>query len=106
MRQRGKFFAGNLLDNQSVAIALTAQTGDRHFSERKRDLRGISKAKGSIWCNFRLRTICHRRSSDLERKKAPYERYGEAGERFLRNKPGIFAHRTIGNEIVPSRTPA
>jgi hypothetical protein len=59
--QRREFLAGNFFNNQSVTIALTAQTGDRHPAHRKRDLHGISKAQRSIRRNFRLRSICHRR---------------------------------------------
>jgi hypothetical protein len=61
MSQRGKFLAGNLLNYQSVAIALTAQTRDRHSAHRKCDLHGIGKAKRRVWCNFRLPSICHQR---------------------------------------------
>jgi hypothetical protein len=61
MRQRREFRAGNFLNNQSASITLTAQTGDRHPAHRKRDLHGISKAKRGIRCNFRLRSIYHRR---------------------------------------------
>jgi hypothetical protein len=59
--QRSKLLAGNLFNYQSIAIALTSQTRDRHPAQRKCDLHGISKAKRSIWRNFSLRSICHRR---------------------------------------------
>jgi hypothetical protein len=61
MSQRSKFLAGNPLSYQSVAIALTAQTRDRHSAHRKCDLHGIGKAKRRVGCNFRLRSIGHRR---------------------------------------------
>jgi hypothetical protein len=65
MRQRREFLAGNFLNNQSVPVALTSQTRDRHSAHRKRDLHGISKAQRSIPCNFGSRSICHRRFSEL-----------------------------------------
>jgi len=55
--QRREFLAGNFLDNQSITIALTSQTRNCHSSQRKRDLHGVGKAQGSIWCDFRSRSI-------------------------------------------------
>jgi hypothetical protein len=60
--QRRKFLAGNLFNYQSVAITLTSQARDRHSAHRKRDLHGITKAKRRIRCNFRLRSVRHRRA--------------------------------------------
>jgi hypothetical protein len=60
--QRSKFFAGNLLNHQSVAIALASQARYRHSSHRKCDLHGISKAKRGMRRNFRLQSIHHRRA--------------------------------------------
>jgi hypothetical protein len=42
--QRGKFFAGNFLNNEAVTIPLAPQARDRHSAHRKRDLDGICKA--------------------------------------------------------------
>jgi hypothetical protein len=42
--ERGKLFAGNFFNHETVAIPLTPQTRDRHSTHRKRDLDGICKA--------------------------------------------------------------
>jgi len=69
--QRGKFFAGNFFNDQTVTVALTSQASDRHTSQRKCDLHGISKAKRRIRHNLRLRSIYHRGFAGLLRNSLP-----------------------------------
>jgi hypothetical protein len=92
--QRRKFLAGNLLNYQSVAIALASQTRDRHSAHRKRDLHGISKAKRSIRRNFRLRSIYHRR----------FRKFGGSlfSHRPLQNKANDYSRLAPGYPLVKS----
>ena len=94
MNQRREFLAGNLLNNQSVTIALTSQTRDRHSSHRKCDFHRISKAKWGIRCNFWLRSICHRRLRSYCGEARRWDnRDNRKGPR--RNKASTRPYRTI-----------
>jgi hypothetical protein len=69
MSQRCEFLAGNFLNNQSVPIALTSQTRDRHSPHRKRDLHGISKAQRGVGSDCGPVLISHRAFREFDRAK-------------------------------------
>jgi hypothetical protein len=69
MGQRCEFLAGNFLNNQSIPIALTSQTRDRHSSHRKRDLHGISKAQRGVGSDFGPVLISHQAFCEFDRAK-------------------------------------